>query len=35
MVENGLKWRYLATLDGGKGKMGLVEVDPSHPAYPA
>ncbi len=34
MEEKGLKWRYLATLDGGKGNMGLVEVDSSHPAYP-
>ncbi len=34
MAEKGLKWRYLATLDEGKGKMGLVEVDVSHPAYP-
>ncbi len=34
MAEKGLKWRYLATLDEGRGKMGLVEVDASHPAYP-
>ncbi len=34
MAKNGLKWRYLATLDQGKGKMGLVAVDSSHPAYP-
>jgi aspartokinase/homoserine dehydrogenase 1 len=34
MIEKGVRWRYLATLDGGKGKMGLVEVDPSHEAYP-
>ncbi len=34
MAKNGLKWRYLATLDKGKGKMGLVAVDSSHPAYP-
>jgi len=34
MAGKGLKWRYLATLDDGKGKMGLVEVDSSHPAYP-
>ena len=34
MEEKGLKWRYLATLDGGKGKMGLVEVDPARPAFP-
>ena len=32
--KKGLKWRYLATLDGGKGKMGLEEVDSSHPVYP-
>ncbi len=29
-----LRWRYLATLENGKGKMGLVEVNPSHPTYP-
>lgn len=34
MAGKGLKWRYLATLDEGAGKMGLVEVDPSHPVYP-
>ncbi len=34
MEAKGLKWRYLATLDKGKGKMGLAEVDPSHPVYP-
>ncbi|MEN8204215.1 MAG: bifunctional aspartate kinase/homoserine dehydrogenase I [Bacteroidota bacterium] len=34
IANKGLKWRYLATLDNGKGKMGLVEVDPSHPVYP-
>ncbi len=34
LTGKGLKWRYLAALDEGKGKMGLVEVDPSHPAYP-
>ncbi|MEN8158178.1 MAG: bifunctional aspartate kinase/homoserine dehydrogenase I [Bacteroidota bacterium] len=34
MAEKGLKWRYLATLDKGKGKMGLVEVGQDHPAYP-
>jgi aspartokinase/homoserine dehydrogenase 1 len=34
MEEQGLKLRYLATLENGVGKMGLVEVDPSHPAYP-
>ena len=34
VVEQNLKWRYLATLEEGKGRMGLVEVDSSHPAYP-
>jgi len=34
MEKKGLKWRYLATLEEGKGKMGLVEVDPSHPVHP-
>jgi len=34
MEAAGLKWRYLASLDKGKGKMGLVEVDPTHPVYP-
>ena len=34
IAAKGLKWRYLATLDEGKGKMGLVEVDAFHPAYP-
>ena len=34
LEKSGLKWRYLATLDQGKGKMGLVEVDPTHPVYP-
>ena len=34
MAKKGLKWRYLATLDKGKGKMELVAVDSSHPAYP-
>ena len=34
VVEKGLKWRYLASLEYGKGKMGLAEVDSSHPAYP-
>jgi aspartokinase/homoserine dehydrogenase 1 len=33
MEEQGLKWRYLAKLEKGKGSMGLVEVNPSHPAY--
>jgi len=34
MEQQQLKWRYLATLDNGKGNMGLVEVDASHPVYP-
>ncbi len=34
LAGKGLKWRYLATLDKGKGKMGLVEVGPDHPAFP-
>lgn len=34
VIEKGLKWRYLATLEEGKGKMGLVEVDRNHPSYP-
>ena len=34
MEEKGLKWRYLARLENGKGTMGLEEVDPSHPAHP-
>ncbi len=34
MAEQGLKWRYLAMLENGKGTMGLMEVDSSHPAYP-
>ena len=34
MEEKGLKWRYLARLEDGKGTMGLEEVDPSHPAHP-
>ncbi len=34
MADKGLRWRYLAVLEDGKGKMGLVEVDSSHPTYP-
>jgi aspartokinase/homoserine dehydrogenase 1 len=34
ITEKGLKWRYLATLEKGRGKMGLTEVGPSHPVYP-
>jgi aspartokinase/homoserine dehydrogenase 1 len=34
MEKEGLKWRYLANLEEGKGSMGLVEVDSSHPVWP-
>jgi len=34
LEKKGLKWRYLARLEEGKGSMGLEEVDPSHPVYP-
>ena len=34
MEEKDLKWRYLATMEEGKCRMGLVEVDASHPAWP-
>ena len=34
LEDLGLKWRYLARLEDGKGCMGLEEVDFSHPAYP-
>ncbi len=34
MEKKDLKWRYLATLEEGKGRMGLVEVDSSHPVWP-
>jgi aspartokinase/homoserine dehydrogenase 1 len=34
MEDSGLKWRYLARLEKGKGCMGLEEVDSSHPVYP-
>lgn len=34
MEKSGLKWRYLAKLEDGKGKMGLEEVDSTHPVYP-
>jgi aspartokinase/homoserine dehydrogenase 1 len=34
LAGRGLKWRYLATLEEGRGRMGLVEVDASHPVYP-
>jgi len=34
MEEKGMKWRYLARLEDGKGTMGLEEVDPSHPVHP-
>jgi len=34
MEEDGLKWRYLARLENGRGTMGLEEVDAAHPVYP-
>jgi aspartokinase/homoserine dehydrogenase 1 len=34
LAEKGLHWRYLACLEDGKGRMGLEEVDETHPAYP-
>jgi aspartokinase/homoserine dehydrogenase 1 len=34
LERRGLKWRYLAMLENGVGKMGLMEVDASHPVYP-
>jgi len=34
MEGKALKWRYLATLEEGKGRMGLEEVDTDHPVYP-
>ena len=34
MEEKDLKWRYLASLEEGRGRMGLVEVDASHPVWP-
>ncbi|MBN1131721.1 MAG: bifunctional aspartate kinase/homoserine dehydrogenase I [Bacteroidales bacterium] len=34
LEPEGKKWRYIASINEGKGKMGLVAVDPSHPAYP-
>jgi aspartokinase/homoserine dehydrogenase 1 len=34
VASRGNRWRYLATLENGKGKMGLVEVDKDHPTYP-
>jgi aspartokinase/homoserine dehydrogenase 1 len=34
LEASGLKWRYLAILEHGKGKIGLMEVDRSHPVYP-
>ena len=33
LVKTGRRWRYVATLNRGKGKVGLQEVDASHPAY--
>lgn len=34
LVEKGLKWRFIASLDNGIGKVSLQTVDMLHPAYP-
>lgn len=34
LEAKGLKWRFIASLDKGKGKVGLQTVDMLHPAYP-
>ncbi len=34
VFERGNKWRYMASLENGRGRTGLVEVGPDHPAYP-
>ncbi len=34
LEEKGLKWRFIASLDQGVGKVGLQTVDMLHPAYP-
>lgn len=34
LEEKGLKWRFIASLDCGVGKVGLQAVDVLHPAYP-
>jgi len=34
LSKEGKKWRYLAVLENGQGKIGLEEVGPEHPVYP-
>ncbi len=34
LEEKGLKWRFIASLENGKGKVALQTVDMLHPAYP-
>lgn len=34
LIEKGLKWRFIASLDNGKAKVSLQTVDMFHPAYP-
>lgn len=34
LEAKGLKWRFIASLDNGVGKVGLQTVDMMHPAYP-
>lgn len=34
IVAKGLKWRFIASLDNGKARVGLQTVDILHPAYP-
>ena len=33
MAAQGKRWRFFATLDNGKAKVGLVEIDIEHPSY--
>lgn len=34
LVEKGLKWRFIASLDNGNARVSLQAVDMLHPAYP-
>jgi aspartokinase/homoserine dehydrogenase 1 len=33
LVSRNMKWRFFATLDQGKARVELLEVDPEHPSY--
>ena len=33
LAKEGRKWRFFATLDEGKAKVGLVDIDINHPSY--